>query len=326
MLRGYYRGADGALTAVADIEGVRRALSDPQGLLWLDLEAPSPEEASVLSDVFDFHPLTIEDCLAPRFDPPKIDDYGRYLFVVAHGVEEYVRGRELEPAELDLYLGANYVVSSHLAPMAAVRRLLERCQRGGPVLNHDAGFLLHTLLDGLVDDMLPVVDELDETVDRAEEEVLADPQRSTLQEILLVRRNSMRLRRFTTAEREIANRLSRGEFPALVREEAHVYFRDVYDHLVRIEYLVESVRDLADGALNTYLSVVSNRLNEVMKVLTAAAAIFLPLALIPAVYGMNFTDNTWPPWDEPWSFALVVGAMVALGAVMAFFFRRRGWI
>ena len=326
MLRGYYRGADGALTAVADVEGVRQALSDPQGLLWLDLEAPSPEEASVLSDVFDFHPLTIEDCLSSRFDPPKIDDYGRYLFVVAHGVEEYVRGRELEPAELDLYLGANYVVSCHLAPMAAVSRLLERCQRGGPVLDHDAGFLLHTLLDGLVDDMLPVVDELDETVDRAEEQVLADPQRSTLQEILLVRRNSMRLRRFTTAEREIANRLSRGEFPNLVHEESYVYFRDVYDHLVRIEYLVESVRDLADGALNTYLSVVSNRLNEVMKVLTAAAAIFLPLALIPAVYGMNFTNNTWPPWDEPWSFGLVIGAMVTLGASMAFFFRRRGWI
>jgi len=120
MLQGYYRHADGTLTTVADTEGIHRALADTQGLLWLDLEAPSPEEAGVLSDVFDFHHLTIEDCLAPRFDPPKIDDYGRYLFVVAHGVEEYVRGRELEPAELDLYLGANYVVSSHLAPMAAV--------------------------------------------------------------------------------------------------------------------------------------------------------------------------------------------------------------
>jgi magnesium transporter len=326
MLRGYYRAPDGTLTAVADAGAVRQALAEPEGLLWLDLESPLPEEAGVLSDVFDFHPLTIEDCLTARLDPPKIDDYGHYLFVVVHGVEEYVGGRELEPMELDLYLGANYVVSCHLAPVAAVRHTLERCQRGGPVLEHDAGFLLHTLLDGLVDDMMPMVDELDETVDRLEEQVLADPQRATLQEILLVRRNTIRLRRFTTAEREIANRLSRGEFPALVREEAHIYFRDVYDHLVRIEYLVESVRDLADGALNTYLSVVSNRLNEVMKVLTAAAAIFLPLALIPAVYGMNFTDKTWPPWDEGWSFGLVVGAMVALGAMLAFFFRRRGWI
>jgi magnesium transporter len=326
MLRGYYRGADGALIAVADAKAVRQALADPKTLLWLDLESPSTEEASVLSDVFDFHPLTIEDCLAARLDPPKIDDYGRYLFVVVHGVEEYVRGRELEPVELDLYLGANYVVSCHLAPVAAVDSLLERCQQGGPVLNHDADFLLHVLLDGQVDDMLPVVDELDETVDRLEEEVLADPQRATLQEILLVRRNTMRLRRFTTGEREIANRLSRGEFPTLVKEEAQVYFRDVYDHLMRIDYLVESVRELADGALSTYLSVVSNRLNEVMKVLTAAAAIFLPLALIPAVYGMNFSDNTWPPWDEAWGFGLVVGAMVALAAVLAFFFRRRGWI
>src|SRR4030042_2671954 len=110
MLRGYYRGADGSLTAVADVEGVHKALADTQGLLWLDLEEPSPEEASVLTEVFDFHHLTIEDCLAPRFDPPKIDDYGRYLFLVAHGVEEDVRDRELDPAELALYLGANYVV------------------------------------------------------------------------------------------------------------------------------------------------------------------------------------------------------------------------
>jgi magnesium transporter len=325
MLRGYYRGAGGTLTTVADAEGMRRALDDAQGLLWLDLESPSPEEAAVLTDVFDFHHLTIEDCLASRFDPPKIDDYGRYLFLVAHGVEEYVRGRELESAELDLYLGANYVVSSHLAPMAAVGRLLERCQQGGPVLNHDAGFLLHTLLDGLVDDMLPVVDELDETVDRVEEQVLADPQRSTLQEILLVRRNSMRLRRFTTAEREIANRLSRGEFPALVREEAHIYFRDVYDHLVRIEYLVESVRDLADGALNTYLSVISNRLNEVMKVLTVIATIFGPLTVITGLFGMN-VDFPWlHPGRTTAPFWLIIGSMLGISGLMLVWFRKRGW-
>lgn len=326
MLRGYYRGVDGALIAVADAEAVRQALADPKSLLWLDLESPSPEEASVLSDVFDFHRLSIEDCLTARLNPPKIDDYGRYLFLVVHGVEEYVRGREVEPVELDLYLGANYVVSCHLAPVAAVSRLLERCQQGGPVLDHDADFLLHVLLDGQVDDMLPVVDELDEAVDRLEEEVLADPQRATLQEILLVRRNTMRLRRFTTAERDVANRLSRGEFPTLLKEEAQVYFRDIYDHLMRIDHLVESVRELADGALSTYLSVVSNRLNEVMKVLTAAAAIFLPLALIPAVYGMNFSRNTWPAWDEAWGFGLVIGVMLALAGALAFFFRRRGWV
>jgi len=326
MLRGYYRRADGRLTAVADDAAVRQALADPEGLLWLDLESPSAEEARVLSDVFDFHHLTIEDCLSPRVDPPKINDHGRYLFMVVQGVEEYVSGRELEPVEFDLYLGANYVVSCHLGPVAAVDRLVESCQQGRALLDHDAGFLLHVLLDGLVDDMLPVVDELDEAVDQLEEQVLADPQRATLQEILLVRRNAMRLRRFTTAEEEIANRLSRGEFPALVRKETQVYFRDVYDHLVRIDHLVASVRELADGALNTYLSVVSNRLNEVMRVLTAAAAIFLPLALIPAVYGMNFSRNTWPGWHEPWGFVLVVGAMVAVAGALALVFRRRGWI
>ncbi|MDP2949198.1 MAG: magnesium/cobalt transporter CorA, partial [Chloroflexota bacterium] len=300
MLSGYYRQATGAMTPIADAEAVRQALADAQGLLWLDLQAPSEEEARILSDVFHFHHLTIEDCLSPRIDPAKIDDYGQYLFVVVQAIEEFRLDQELEPVELDLYLGSNFVVSSHLAPLAAVDRLRERCQQDDRPLSRGADFLLHTLIDGLVDDLLPVVDDMDDALDRLEEAVLSKPDSRTLQAILLLKRNTLRLRRATAPQREIANRLSRGEFPALVREESHVYFRDVYDHLMSTEYLVEALRDLADGALNTYLSVVSNRMNEIMKVLTAAAAIFLPLTLVSGIYGMNFSRNTWPDLDAPW--------------------------
>ena len=122
------------------------------------------------------------------------------------------------------------------------------------------------------------------------------------------------------------SRLSRGEFPHLVGGDSAIYFRDVYDHLVRVEYLIESLRDLADGALQIYLSAVSNRLNEVMKVLTAAATIFLPLTLISGIYGMNFAENQFPGFKEPWGFAAVVGGMIAVSIAILAYFRLRRWV
>jgi magnesium transporter len=170
------------------------------------------------------------------------------------------------------------------------------------------------------------VDELDETIDRLEEGVLEDANRRLLQQILVAKRNTLRLRRVTAPQREILNRLSRNEFPALVRPEASIYFRDVYDHLVRVEYLIEALRDLADAALQTYLSVVSNRLNEVMKVLTAAATVFLPLTVITGVYGMNFEHNVFPPFDSSWGFMAVMALMLINSVVMLAYFRLRRWI
>ena len=171
-----------------------------------------------------------------------------------------------------------------------------------------------------------IVDALDETIDGLEERVLQRADGGIPQQIMMVRRNLLRVRRATLPQREIMNRLSRGEFPKLIRQEAAIYFRDIYDHLVRVEYLVESLRDLADGALNTYLSVVSNRLNEVMKVLTAAATVFLPLTLISGVYGMNFSHNQFPGFEEPWGFPVVAGTMVAIAVALLGYFRYRRWI
>jgi magnesium transporter len=178
-----------------------------------------------------------------------------------------------------------------------------------------------------VDEYLPIVDAVDDTLDSLEEQVLDRPDTALLQRILLVKRNALKLRRAAIPQRDIMNRLSRGEYPKLIREETGIYYRDVYDHLVSIEYLVEALRDLADGALNTYLSVVSNRLNEVMKVLTAAAAIFLPVTLIAGIYGMNFpARGVWPPYDSDWGFAAVVGTIVAITVALVAYLRYRHWI
>lgn len=322
----FYRTGDGALVETADPAEFRRALEDPQALLWLDLFTRSEEDAAVLREVFHFHPLTIEDCLSPRLDPAKIDDHGEYLFVVVQALTTYHPDQELDAIEVDFYLGPNYVVSCHREPVPAIEQYRERCRRDDYILTHTADWLLHGLLDALVDEYLPIVDAVDDAIDRIEEKVLHRPETHLLQQIMMVKRNSLRLRRATTPQRDIMNRLSRGEYPKLIREETAIYYRDVYDHLVRIEYLVEALRDLADGALNTYLSVVSNRLNEVMKILTVA---FVPLTigtLMSGIYGMNLTSGFWPPADSGWGFGAVVGAMVLVALLALAYFRYRDWI
>jgi magnesium transporter len=324
---GYTRTADGSLTPLANSdEAVRRAVLDPDTTVWIDLIIKGEEDARVLSTVFDFHPLTIEDCVSPHIDPAKLDDYQRYLFIVVQAITEYHPDRELSVAEVQFYLGPNYVVSCRHGPIPSLDRFLERRERCELLLEKGPDWALHQLLDALVDDFLPIVDALDETIDRLESEVLDHAEERLLQQILVAKRNSLRLRRATTPQRDIMNRLSRSEFPNLIRPETSIYYRDVYDHLVRVEYLVEALRDLSDAALQTYLSVVSNRLNEVMKVLTAGGAIFFPLTLISGIYGMNFTENQLPSFDWEWGFLFVLGLMGAIAFGLLYYFHRRRWL
>jgi len=325
-LLAFHRTGGGAFSEGDSPEFVARALTDREGLIWVDLHVLSEADGEFLSETFNFHPLTIEDSVTPRVDPAKIDDHGEYLFIVVQALSNYREHQELESVEVDFYLGPNYVVSCHLEPVPAIAAFADRCRRDERTLSRSAEWVLHGLLDGMVDEYLPIVDAVDETIDQIETRVLQQPDTRLLQQILLVKRNALRLRRATTPQREIMSRLSRGEFPALIQAEAAIYFRDVYDHLVRVEYLVEALRDLADGALQTYLSVVSNRLNEVMKVLTAGATIFLPLTLVSGIYGMNSADNQFPGFDEPWGFAAVVTGMIVIAASLLAYFRFRHWV
>lgn len=327
-ITGYYRSADGTVTQIdrEDDALFKRALADPEGVLWIDLVTTELPRVRILEEIFQFHPLTIEDARSPQVDPAKIDPFDDYIFIVVQAFSPYVAGQELAAVEVDFYLGPNYVVSCHREPVPRIEEFGIRCQRNDSTLKHRADWILHGLLDALVDDYLPIVDELDETIDRLEEGVLENADRRLLQQILVAKRNTLRLRRVTAPQREILNRLSRNEFPALIKPEASIYFRDIYDHLVRVEYLIEALRDLADGALQTYLSVVSNRLNAVMKVLTAAATIFLPLTVITGVYGMNFEHNVFPPLDSSWGFIAVIALLFINSAVMLSYFRVRRWI
>ena len=325
-LTAFRRSGDGAVTQPADADALRAALEDSTGLLWVDLLVGSEADVALLRDVFHFHPLTIEDCVSPHVDPAKVDDHGDYLFVVVQALSDFDPERELMESEVDFYLGSNYVVSCHREPIPAIEHYHERCRQDEYVLSHAADWLLHGLLDALVDEYLPVVDALDNTIDELEEAVLHRPDSRALQQIMLVKRNTLRLRRAATPQRDMMNRLSRGEYPKLIREETAIYYRDIYDHLVRVEYLIEALRDLADGALNTYLSVVSNRLNEVMKVLTVAVVPLTIGTLISGIFGMNLTAGFWPPSDSEWGFGAVVAFMVVVAVLTLAYFRYRSWV
>lgn len=303
---------------------MRRALEDPSSVLWVDFETTDRREGELLASLFRFHPLAIDDCYNAHVDPAKIDDYGTYLFLVIQGVRYFAQGARLETTELDLFLGPNYVVSFHQFPFPGVAALAQRVEQSAITLERGADFLAHTLIDVLVDEFLPVVQALDDTVETLEEQVLAQPQPAVLQSIMLVRRNAQRLRRAALPQRDVVNRLARGEFPSLVRDDMRIYFRDIYDHIIRVEQMVEDLRDLAEGALNTYLSAVNNRLNEVMKALSLAAVVFLPMSLLAGIWGMNFEHMPELGWS--WAYFAALGTIGLTGVASWAVFRLRGWI
>ena len=323
MISSYYRTDDGQLVSSLGDEALREAVASGAGVLWVDLEAADREEASALSRVFDFHHLAIDDCFNRHIDPAKIDDYDRYLFIIAQAISYQARAERLETTELDLFLGPNYVVSFHAQRLPFIEELRHRCEEDGPELGRGANFLAHALLDALVDDYQPAVEEMDETLERLEELVLSQPQASVLQDILLLKRNVQRLRRTILPQRDAVNRIARGEFPKVVRPESYIYFRDIYDHVLRVEELVESLRDLADGVLNIYLMALNNRMNEVRKSLSVGAGIFLPLTLIASIYGMNFENMPELGWQ--WGYFGILGAMAAIALGLVIFFRLRRW-
>jgi len=329
MFNAFHRSAAGEFQRIEDRERLAEICRQGDGLLWVDLVVRNGEEQeaeAILRDVFHFHPLTIEDCVSPQIDPAKLDDHGDYIFVVAQAIAPNQRGEELRVVEADFYLGPNYVVSCRREEVHAIDRFREFVEKEPQPLDHSADWLLHSLLDGIVDDFLPVVDALDEAIEEVEENVLTRQDQRILRQVMLIKRNTLRLRRAISPQRDIMNRLSRGEFPKLVSADHAIYFRDVYDHLLRVEYLVEALRDLADGALNTYLSAVSNRLNEVMKVLTVAVVPLTVGTLLSGIYGMNLTAGFWPPSDSDWGFGVVVAFMIGIAALTLAFFRYRRWI
>ena len=324
MIHSAYIPANGKPSLDISYEAIRSALSEPDSLLWVSLEDPNESEYAILSDVFDFHPLTIEDCKSVGYQSPKVDDYGAYLFMIFHAIKSNQDLTSLESRELNLYLGQNYLVTVYQGePLSLIANVFKRLQQDGRLYHYGADFLCHAVLDALVDEYMPVIDQLDDQIEWLEDQVLSKPNPTTIQRIIDLKHAIVNLRRIVSPMREVINRLSRDDFPMIDRQ-SRIYFRDIYDHLVRIQDLSDTIRDIASGTMDIYLNSTSMRLNEVMKALTIVSTIFLPLSFVAGVYGMNFEIN-WPPFSWPGGIIYFWGICVAVAGGMLIWFRRRGW-
>ena len=295
-------------------------LANKRDLIWVDLEMPSEQESAILSRYFNFHPLAIEDCILETL-LPKVDDFGEYIFLVLHGSR--ISDEGFSTVETNFFLGPNYLVTYHDEPSRSINKTKERCLKNSPSITRGVDFLLHEILDTMIDNYFPVLDYLDKSVDQVEEQVFKEPGKEILNKIFNLKKEVMHLRRVTGPQREILNRLSRDPF-SVISPKAAIYFRDVYDHLARIADLSESYRDLIAGAMEAYLSVVSNRLNEIMKVLTIFTATLMPLTVITGIYGMNFENM--PELRTRYGYFATLGVMVFISAGMLLYFRKKKWL
>jgi magnesium transporter len=325
MIRSIFCNKHGPRQVNLKAEEIARVLQEPDGVLWISLEQPTGEEIQdILHSIFRFHPLAIEDTQSTGYQPPKVDDFDSYLFILVHALKPNSFLTELETLELNCFLGPNYLVTSYKsAEMPPVQEVWELLNKDERLLDRGADFLCHAVLDHLVDAYMPVIDDMDEEIDRLEDQVLARPHPAVLQRILTLKHSTLTLRRIIAPQREVMNRLSRDEFPP-IQAQNRIYYRDIYDHLVRIQDLSESVRDIVTGTLDTYLSASSNRLNEVMKALTIVSTIFLPLSFVAGVYGMNF--EFMPELHWRYGYLIVWAIFLGLASVMLWLFRRRGWL
>ena len=320
MLRAYVRHPDGTIECRVPPERLRRALQDEQGLLWVDIEGPEDQEIELLLELFELHPLTVEDCIMPNVRP-KLEDFERYLFIVMQGLKP-VDGK-FQPVELDICLGRNFLITVRSEPITSVDDDCARVEKKSPIFNRGADFLCYSIMESLIDSYFPILDEVEARVDELETKLLTDRTDRTLRALLGVYHDLMLLRRTLAPHREILSRLNRGDLPYITPANAF-YFRDIYDHLIRMSDLVDSCREVTTMSLEAYATIVSNRLNEIMKTMTAFATLALPLVIVTGIFGMNFGEH--PELGPRWIYHLVSLGFVGSIPVMLFFFRKHRWL
>jgi magnesium transporter len=290
--------------------------------VWVALDRGSPAEMQLLTEVFHFHPLAVEDAQKTE-QRPKIETFDEHLFITMHALRSEPRAR-VALEEVDIFFTAQAVVTVSRAGLAVLNEARGRLARAPGKLRRASDYVLYSVMDAIVDTYFPVLDHIDEQIERLEDHLFRRPTGRTLGALFQTKRNLLLARRHVVPLRDTLNVLMRRE-TALVTEAVVLYFRDIYDHVLRITDQIDTHRDLLTGALEIHLTLISNRLNEVVKVLTVITAIFALATVITGIYGMNFT-RPFPPFEWPYGFWAVLSLIVVLGGGLFALFRRAGWI
>jgi magnesium transporter len=329
--------------------------SNDGGTLWLDMDEPTEEERQTLQAEFGFHPLAMED-LTERDQRPKVVEYDGYVFVVVHEWHPAPEREDLSKAcversaEINIFVGKNYLITVRSGESEALKATRKRWEANTDLQHQGPWFLLYLLLDSVVDDYFPALDAYDERIDTLEQLVIRpvggqeektrlhlakNEERRPLTTLLGLRRDLLNLRRYVAPLRDAVNVLLRrveaiqddDTAEALRRDRARAlfaYYQDIYDHIIRVVDTIDTYRDLLSGTLDAHLAVASNRLNEIVKVLTSVSIILMTWATISGIYGMNFSHMPELHWRYGYPYAL--GLMAVLGIIEWIYFRRRQWL
>jgi magnesium transporter len=319
---------DGQLRTYEGEAALARVQRPPPGLIrWIDLVDQDAPQVDRLGAAFNFHPLALEDCLH-QDQRPKVDEFAGELFIVVHGFEcatEQVTA--LEPLELHNFLGHGFLITVHVAPIAALDEAWKRVAAEAALGRRGADFLFYLVVDGMADANFPIIDKVSEELEAVEETVMLDPRRTQLARIFALKHELAIMRRVLSPQRDLVNGLAKREGD-LFSDKTQVYLRDVYDHLARISESIDANRDLLGNALDAYLSAVSNRTNEIMKYLTIMSAVFLPLTFLVGFFGQNFEDlPDAPGWMHSHHLMyFMMVSCVTLPVVMVLWFKHKKWL
>ena len=291
--------------------------------IWIDIEGEEEAEVEELLETrFGFHELAAEDSFSAN-TLPKHDPFPGYGFFVFRAIDINLIEHGVKTNKLSVFLSQGYLFTIHTDPMVSVDTIWQRLPQDPRLIGAGCDFLLHSILDVLVDLHFPLLDEIEEMVDEVQEIIFKNPNPQLLDELLHIKKDLNTLRRYSAPQRELFNQISRSD-SAFIQREHLIYFRDLYDHMFRISESIDVERDQVAATMEAYLSVLANRTNEIMKVLTVFSAIMLPLNLIAAIYGMNFAHMPELGWRFGYAMALGIMAFVAL--LMLFYFASKGWI
>ena len=291
-------------------------------VIWADVSDPTSHDFEELAEEFGFHQLSIEDCRTEH-QRPKIEEYTGYYFIVLY--EAQLAGPEdrLELRELNIFLGKNFLVTVHSRPIRAIDTAARLWNEWMDRADQGAGLIAYLLIDAIVDDYLPLLDLVSERMDDLEDSIFGEWRAEVIEEIFSVKKKLLYLRRSITPLRDVFNIILRREQPIFPRE-IHVYFQDVFDHLIRVADTIDTLRDMLSSTMDAYLSVSGNRMNKIMKRLTSVATILMSVTLIAGIYGMNFTFM--PELRMRYGYVYALLSMVAVGVGLYWYLKKVEWI
>jgi len=295
-------------------------------ITWTNITRATPDDVEVLRGEYaHFHPLDLEDLLS-RIERPKIDQYDDYLFTVMHfpvwdGMQQISRA-----SEVDMFLGANYLVTIHDSTLKPLGGLFERCQNDENArelfMGKGASQLFHVIIDQLVDYIFPILYKVDANIRSIEDQIFTRDTRRMIQDLAFVRRDNIALRRIVRPQLEILEILENSEMP-FIREDLEVYFGDIRDHLIKATDLINDHKELIEGLADTANTLANYRTNEVVQILTVISVVMMPLTLLSGIYGMNIA---LPLEENPRAFVVVIMLMIGIAGGMLLIFRRRHWL